>query len=96
MEAMRKLTTPTRNMSRRSNVISSARCGSLRIISRNFSKQPFYTNHTLSKKNLKDCTMIKKLMMLGAFCEGRKPGEDPGRKVATPIPREAEVMTIFD
>jgi hypothetical protein len=48
------------------------------------------------KKNLKDCTMIKKLMMLGAFCEGRKPGEDPGRKVATPIPREAEVMTIFD
>jgi hypothetical protein len=47
------------------------------------------------KHKLKDCTMMKKFMTSWAFSKGRKPKADPGRKGATPIPGEAEVMTIF-
>jgi hypothetical protein len=43
-----------------------------------------------------DCTTMKKFLMSGAFSKGRKPGEDPGGKSATPIPREVEVMIIFN
>jgi hypothetical protein len=38
---------------------------------------------------------MKKFMMSGSPSIGSKLGGDPGRKSATPIPREAEVMTIF-
>jgi hypothetical protein len=48
------------------------------------------------KHKLKNCTMIKKFIMLRAFSKGSKPGGDPGGKSAAPIPGEAEVMTIFD
>jgi hypothetical protein len=47
------------------------------------------------KHKLKDCTMMKKFMTSGAFSKGSKPGGDPRGKNATPISREAEVMTIF-
>jgi hypothetical protein len=48
------------------------------------------------KHKLKDCTMLKKFMMSGAPSSGSKLGRDPRVKSAAPIPREAEVMTIFD
>jgi hypothetical protein len=48
------------------------------------------------KHKLKDCTMMKNFMTLGAFSKSRKPGGDPGGKSAAPIPGEAGVMTIFD
>jgi hypothetical protein len=37
--------------------------------------------------------MMKNFMTSKAFSKGRKPGGGGG---AAPIPREAEVMTIFD
>jgi hypothetical protein len=40
--------------------------------------------------------MMKFFMMLGAFSKGRKLEGDLGGKGTTPIPGEAEVMTIFD
>jgi hypothetical protein len=39
--------------------------------------------------------MMKKSMMSGAPSRGSKLGGDPGGKSEAPIPREAEVMTIF-
>jgi hypothetical protein len=48
------------------------------------------------KHKLKDCTLMKKFMMSGAFSKDRKLGGDPGGKSATPILGEADVMTIFD
>jgi hypothetical protein len=55
-----------------------------------------YLHHSYPVKHkLKDCTMMKKFMMSGAPSIGSKLGGDPGGKSATPIPREAEVMTIF-
>jgi hypothetical protein len=56
-----------------------------------------YPNHSYPVKNkLKDYTMMKFFMMLGAFSKGRKLEGDLGGKGTTPIPGEAEVMTIFD
>jgi hypothetical protein len=40
--------------------------------------------------------MIENFMMSGAFFKGGKSERDLGGKGATPIPREAEAMTIFD
>jgi hypothetical protein len=40
--------------------------------------------------------MMKKFMMSGAFSKDRKLGGDLGGRSTTPVPREAEVMTIFD
>jgi hypothetical protein len=40
--------------------------------------------------------MMKKFMMSGAFSKGRKPGGELNRKSAAPIPKEVEVMTLFD
>jgi hypothetical protein len=40
--------------------------------------------------------MMKNFMTSGAFSKGRKLEGDLGRKGAAPIPREVEVMTIFD
>jgi hypothetical protein len=40
--------------------------------------------------------MMKNLMTFEAFSKGRKPEADPGGKGVTPVPREMEVMTIFD
>jgi hypothetical protein len=39
--------------------------------------------------------MIKKFMTLGTFSRDSKLGEDLGGNSVAPIPREAEVMTIF-
>jgi hypothetical protein len=48
------------------------------------------------KHKLKDCTMMKNFLTLGAFSKGRKPNGDPGREAAIDILGEAEVTTIFD
>jgi hypothetical protein len=40
--------------------------------------------------------MMKNFMTLWAFSKGQKPKGDSGGKGVTPIPREVEVMTIFD
>jgi hypothetical protein len=40
--------------------------------------------------------VIKNFKTSRAFSKGRKPGGDPGGKSVVPIPREEEVMTIFD
>jgi hypothetical protein len=54
-------------------------------------------NHSYPiKHKLKNYTMMKKFMTSGAFSKGRKLEGDLGRKGAAPIPREVEVMTIFD
>jgi hypothetical protein len=54
-------------------------------------------HHSYSVKHkLKDCTLMKKFVTLGAFSKDRKLGGDPGGKSAAPIPGKAEVMTIFD
>jgi hypothetical protein len=48
------------------------------------------------KHKLKDYTMMKKFMASGAppICD--RPGRNLGGKCAAPVPREVEVMTIFD
>jgi hypothetical protein len=56
-----------------------------------------FPHHSYSiKHKLKDCTMMKNFMMSRAFSKGRKPGGDSGGKSVVPIPREVEVMTLFD
>jgi hypothetical protein len=40
--------------------------------------------------------MTKKFTTSGTFSKGGKPGGDPGGKGVAQIPREVEVMTIFD
>jgi hypothetical protein len=56
-----------------------------------------YPHHSYSiKHKIKDYTMMKKFMMSGAFSKGRKPGGELNRKSAAPIPKEVEVMTLFD
>jgi hypothetical protein len=45
---------------------------------------------------LKNYTMMKKLMTLGALSKGKKPEGDSGEKDVTPIPREAAVLAIFE
>jgi hypothetical protein len=39
--------------------------------------------------------MMKFFMTSGAFSKGRKPVGDPSGKDVTPLPGDAEVMTIF-
>jgi hypothetical protein len=79
-------------MSRLPNVVSSTRHDRPRTISRRFSKRPIQITHTMSS------TMMRNFMTSRAFSKGGKPGggEDLGKKDASLIPGQAEVMTIFD
>jgi hypothetical protein len=45
---------------------------------------------------LKNYTMMKKLMTLGALSKGKKPEGGSGDKDVTHIPREAAVLAIFE
>jgi hypothetical protein len=47
------------------------------------------------KYKLKDYNMMKNFMTSGALSKGREPEGNPGGKDATPIPREAMIMTTF-
>jgi hypothetical protein len=54
-------------------------------------------HHSYSiKHNLKDYTMMKNFMTLGALFKGRKLGEGPGGKGMAHIPEDAEVMALFN
>jgi hypothetical protein len=54
-----------------------------------------HLNHSYPVKHyLKDCTMMKNLMTLGALSGGKKHEGDPSVMVATPAPRETTVMAI--
>jgi hypothetical protein len=46
------------------------------------------------KYKLRDCSMMKKFMMLGALSRDDKPGGDRGGTSVTPIPDEADIMAI--
>jgi hypothetical protein len=48
------------------------------------------------KHKLKDCTMMKNFMTLGALSMGKKPEEDPGGKGAVYDPGEAVSMIIYN
>jgi hypothetical protein len=53
-------------------------------------------NHAYAVKHkLKECTMMKNFMALGALSKGKKPEGEPGGKGAAPFPREEAVMTIY-
>jgi hypothetical protein len=55
-----------------------------------------YPHHPYPVKHkLKDCTMMKIFMTSGTPSKGDKLGGEKGGKSVAPIPREAEVMTIF-
>jgi hypothetical protein len=55
-----------------------------------------YLNHEYPMKHkLKECTMMKNFLTLGALSKGKKPRGDQGRRGMTPFPREEVVMSIY-
>jgi hypothetical protein len=48
------------------------------------------------KHKLKDCSMMKNFMTSGSLTQDREHEEDPGRRDATPFPREGAVMTVYN
>jgi hypothetical protein len=54
-------------------------------------------NHAYPVRHkLKECTMMKNYMNLGALAKGKKHEGDLGGKATAPFPREEAVMSIYD
>jgi hypothetical protein len=47
------------------------------------------------RHKLKECSMMKNYMTMGALMKGQKPKDDAAGKVTTPFPEEKEVMSIY-